>query len=179
MGSVLLSLALALALPFLLTSSQVFNSSRLPYHQNPSFLGLAPASPLIFTTTTITITSLIRPYDPQFHPEDVELLPLVAKRLVEKRVALGAVAAAQAVVEPQPEGPAVPAADAQELGLAEHAVVVSARVREGLEADALRRRYRGRGASVGYRVEWVEGQVRMRGGGRAVRGCRCVRGRVG
>lgn len=78
-------------------------------------------------------------YDPELHTKDVKLLPFFTKRLVQERIALSATAPAETIVQPQPERPAVSAANAQELGLTEHAVVVGARVRKCLETDALGR----------------------------------------
>lgn len=104
--------------------------------------------------------------DPDLDAEDAKLLPFVAQRLVTEGHARRAVAPVQGVVEPQAVA-AVAAANAEEVGLAEHEVLVDAAVGKRLEAD------RGRGRRV-RRVRWrgrgFEGAVTVsgiRGGGRS------------
>lgn len=95
--------------------------------------------------SSATTSSSQVPNRPQLDADDVELLALLAQRLVPKRRARATHALLERVVQPEAEVP-IAAPDAEEARLGEDHVVVDARVREGLEADALRW---GRGAGAG------------------------------
>ena len=72
---------------------------------------------------------------PNLDAQDIELLALVAQRCISKGWTRAADAVLEAVVQPQSVMARVSAADAQEVRLAQHQIVVDAAVGKGLEAE--------------------------------------------
>lgn len=107
-------------------------------HQHGMRNGVAKASllrhgqrnPLALRRSTTRI-----PYRPQLDTDDIEFLALIAQGLVAKCEARAADTLFKRVVQPEAVM-SIATSDAQETRLAEHHVVVHARIGECLEADA-------------------------------------------
>jgi len=87
---------------------------------------------------TSTSNSPRIPNTPQLHPQNLKLLPLIAKRLIPKRRTRATNPLLQVIIQPKPIVP-IATADAKKRRLAQHQVVVDAAVGKSFEAEPLGR----------------------------------------